>query len=63
MRPDTDRTLHLHLAAFAGVNALFVSTWALTGAGGGSWPFWLLLVWGSALAVVVARATDDEPRV
>jgi 2TM domain len=58
MRPQTDRTLHLHLAVFAAVNALLVSAWAATGAGGGSWPFWLLIVWGSALAVVVARATD-----
>jgi hypothetical protein len=60
MRPTTDRSLHLHLALFATVNALFIGAWAATGAGGGSWPFWLLIVWGAALAVVVARATDDE---
>jgi hypothetical protein len=62
MQPDTDRTLHLHLAAFAAVNVLFVGAWALTGAGGGSWPFWLLIIWGSSLAWMVARATG-EPRL
>jgi hypothetical protein len=61
MHPDTDHTLHLHLAAFAAVNALFIGTWALTGAGGGTWPFWMLIIWGAVLAWVVARATD-EPR-
>jgi hypothetical protein len=61
MHPSSDRTLHLHLAVFAAVNVLFVSAWALTGAGGGSWPFWLLILWGSSLAWLVARATD-EPR-
>jgi len=59
MRTETDRTLHLHLALFAAVNLVFISAWALTGAGGGSWPFWLLIVWGSLLAWVVARATDE----
>jgi hypothetical protein len=59
--PDTDR-LHLHLAAFAAVNALVISTWALLGAGGGSLPFWLLVMWAMALAALVVRATDDEPR-
>ena len=61
MRPDNDRALHLHLATFAAANAVFISAWALTGAGGGSWPFWLLIVWGTTLALIVARATD-EPR-
>jgi hypothetical protein len=62
MRPETDRTLHLHLALFAAVNLVFITAWALTGAGGGSWPFWLLIVWGSVLAWVVARATDEPSR-
>jgi hypothetical protein len=62
MHPETDRTLHLHLAVFAAVNALLVSAWALTGAGGGSLPFWMLIVWGSALAFIVVRATGVEPR-
>ncbi len=56
MHPDTDRTLHVHLALFAIANALAVVTWALAGAGGGRWPFWVLVVWAGALAVVVARS-------
>ena len=57
MRPDTE-PLHLHVALFAAANALAVTTWALSGAGGGPWPFWLLLLWGSVLAVVVLRSGD-----
>lgn len=62
MSPDSDRTLHLHLAAFAAMNALAVSAWALSGAGGGSWPFWILILWGSALAAIVVRSGEDRMR-
>jgi hypothetical protein len=60
MPPDADRTLHLHLAAFAVANALVVGAWAASGATGGSGPFWLMVLWGSALALLVARS-DDGP--
>jgi hypothetical protein len=58
MHSESDRVLHLHLSVFATVNALAVSAWALSGAGGGTWAFWVLILWVAALAVVVARSHD-----
>ena len=57
---DADRTLRLHVAAFAVANALVVGAWAASGATGGSAAFWLLALWASALAVLVARS-DGGP--
>jgi hypothetical protein len=59
MRPDTS-PLHVHLALFAAANAVAVTIWAAAGAGGGSWPFWALILWGSVLAIVVARSGDGS---
>jgi hypothetical protein len=53
-----DRTLELHLAVFAAVNALVVAAWAASGATGGSGPFWLMVVWAGALAVAALRSGD-----
>ena len=48
--------LRQEVAVFVTVNAVCIAVWLATGANGGFWPGWVLLVSGIGLVALVVRA-------
>jgi hypothetical protein len=48
--PARRRALAVDAATYAVISAVLVTIWAVTG-GGYFWPMWLIIVWGTLLAV------------
>jgi hypothetical protein len=61
--PWRSETMRRQAAAFVTVNAVCIAVWLASGASGGFWPGWVLLVSGIGLfALVVRTAFGVEPR-